>query len=308
MNPFEEKHHSARKSFFILILLTFGIGFATQLVAMIIGYFLGGGSLTSMMTSKVFLYFNLAASTVGMFLFPALVLQRMEPYYRYFPNITSQTIYGWVIAVIVFLFGFGPLMQWIGEANMQMSLPDSLKGLENWMCAQEDRMAEITQSIVMVDSVSLLFVNIFVMAVLPAIAEEFYFRGSLMHIIYRGLKNHHVAVWLTAIIFSAIHVQFFGFFPRMILGVFFGYMLLWTNNIWIPVLAHFVNNAAVAVIAFYYTKQGKTYADLQTYDDYSVWVYLGSFMLTVFLAVWSYKKLKVKEEYGERLEQNSNIL
>src|SRR5690606_31006645 len=164
----------------------------------------------------------------------------------------------YVLAVAV-LVAFSPMMELIGEWNAQMTLPESLKGVEIWMRTQEDASNDLIKKVVMVDHIGLLFVNIIVLAVFPAVAEEYYFRGSLMHIFNRIFKNIHVTIWVTAIIFSAIHVQFFGFFPRVILGAFFGYMLIWTNNIWVPILAHFVNNAIVTVLAFYYTTQGKTF-------------------------------------------------
>src|SRR5690606_26747624 len=120
--------------------------------------------------------------------------------------------------------------------------------------------------------IPLLLLNIFVMALLPAIAEEFYFRGTLLHILNRVFRNDHLSVWLVAIIFSAIHLQFYGFFPRVLLGAFFGYMLIWTKNIWIPAFAHFVNNATVTVLAFVYARNGKTYEDLQSQENYPIFV------------------------------------
>src|SRR5690606_9250818 len=127
-----------------------------------------------------------------------------------------------------------------GEWNESLSLPASLKGIEEWMRLQEDSMAELTERMVMVDKVPLLLLNIVVMAILPAVAEEFFFRCNLMHIIQRMARNHHISIWLTAIIFSAIHFQFYGFVPRMLFGAFFGYLFFLTQIIWLPVFASFV--------------------------------------------------------------------
>ena len=85
-------------------------------------------------------------------------------------------------------------------------------------------------------------------AVAAGITEEFLFRGALQRIIGKWTYNHHIIIWSAAIIFSTFHMQFFGFLPRMLLGAYFGYLLYWTRNIWIPVFAHFVNNA-IAVIS-----------------------------------------------------------
>lgn len=287
----------------ILLGLTLSCSIVVQLLVLILGVFSGGGiaelldnggDLSSFSDRPFFLYALLVSSSFGTFLLPALVLQKLEPYFNYFPVEDKRSWLSYAIAAAL-LFAFGPIMQLIGEANMTMTLPDSWNKIEVWMRTQEDSMAVLTERIVMVDRWELLLANIIVMAIMPAIAEEYYFRGSLMHMIQRLTKNYHLTVWISAIIFSAIHVQFFGFFPRMILGVFFGYMFVWTQNIWIPIVAHFVNNATVAVLAFVYTRQGKTYADLQTYESYSIFVYIGSFMLTVLLGMWFYKISKSKQ-------------
>lgn len=287
----------------ILLGLTLSCSIVVQLLVLILGVFSGGGiaelldnggDLSSFSDRPFFLYALLVSSSFGTFLLPALVLQKLEPYFNYFPGEDKKSWLSYAIAAAL-LFAFGPIMQLIGEANMTMTLPDSWNKIEVWMRTQEDSMAVLTERIVMVDRWELLLANIIVMAIMPAIAEEYYFRGSLMHMIQRLTKNYHLTIWISAIIFSAIHVQFFGFFPRMILGVFFGYMFVWTQNIWIPIVAHFVNNATVAVLAFVYTRQGKTYADLQTYESYSIFVYIGSFMLTVLLGMWFYKISKSKQ-------------
>lgn len=296
----------------ILLGLTLSCSIGVQLLVLILGLFSdggvtelleNGGDLFSFADRPFFLYALLVSSSFGTFLLPALVLQKLEPYFNYFPVENKRSWLSYAVAVAL-LFAFGPIMQLIGEANMTMTLPDSWNKIEAWMRTQEDSMALLTERIVMVDTWGLLCANILVMAVMPAIAEEYYFRGSLMHMIQRLTKNYHLTVWVSAVIFSAIHVQFFGFFPRMILGVFFGYMFVWTQNIWIPILAHFVNNATVAILAFVYTRQGKTYADLQTYESYSIFVYIGSFMLTIVLAMWFYKISKSKQNNGEGLEKD----
>src|SRR5690606_33227532 len=104
-----------------------------------------------------------------------------------------------------------------------------LENTENWMRSQEDQMKDLTKQLVMVDSIGKLMLNMLVMAVIPAIVEEYYFRGALQNILGRLFKNIHVAIWVTAIIFSAIHVQFYGFFPRMLLGLIFVYAFLWSK-------------------------------------------------------------------------------
>lgn len=310
MNDFLEKQPSPWYSLMMLLVYTFAFSIGIQLLVLMlgeltnssaIGFMQGNNSPESLGgNSRFFMYALLASGTFGTFYLPSVFLQKREPLHTYFP--IEKTVPMFYVLAVAVLVAFSPMMELIGEWNAQMTLPESLKGVEIWMRTQEDASNDLIKKVVMVDHIGLLFVNIIVLAVFPAVAEEYYFRGSLMHIFNRIFKNIHVTIWVTAIIFSAIHVQFFGFFPRVILGAFFGYMLIWTNNIWVPILAHFVNNAIVTVLAFYYTTQGKTFDELQTFDSYSIFVYLGSFMLTAVIAVLFYKKSKSNINNGEGLD------
>lgn len=291
------KPNSPWVSLVILIGLALAFALGTQLVVLfayvaILGdvqSIMGGEQmLDSMNQSPMFKYLLLASGTLGTFLFPAIVLQRIERrFFNYFPT-ESYNFTKLLLLSALFLFCFNPVMAIIGDWNMQMSLPESMSRLENWMRQQEDQMAALTKDLVMTDSVTILLMNILVVAVLPAIGEELFFRGALQGIVQRWLGHPHVAIWLTAIIFSAIHVQFFGFFPRLLLGAIFGYMLVWTQNIWIPIFAHFVNNSMVAVVAFVYTSQGKTYEDLMADSDYHFSLYFVGLLASVAVGWYFY--------------------
>lgn len=308
MNDFVDNQPSPWwKSLMLLLFYTVALSITVQLAALIIGSlsganldFINGADNSATGNNRFFMYAILASGTFGTFYLPAVMLQKKEPMTDYFPAEKSPIIF--FLLAIGLLFAFGPLMEKIGEWNANMNFPDSLKGIETWMRVQEESSSELIKKVVMVDHLGLLLVNIIVMAVFPAVAEEYYFRGALMDIFGRLFKNIHVTIWVTAIIFSAIHIQFLGFFPRMILGAFFGYMLVWTNNIWVPIVGHFVNNAAVTVLAYYYTTQGKSFEDLQAYDSYSIFVYLGSLILTIAIAMVFYKKSKEYSTHEQRLD------
>lgn len=294
MNQLQRSHNSPWTSLTILLGLMLGFSIALGVLAL----FLPGLTFEGNVLER---YGMLVSGTVFAFLLPAITLQYIERYYTYFPceKHVGGAIY---LLAFLFLFTFSPLMELVGKWNESLSLPASLQGVEEWMRLQEDNMADLTERMVMVDQFSLLLMNILVIAVLPAVAEEFFFRGNLMHIIQRMVRNHHVSIWTTAIIFSAIHYQFYGFLPRMLLGAFFGYMLVWTQNIWVPVVAHFINNAVVTILAFYYTRQGKTFAELQTYEGYSIFVYIGALFFSVTAAYVFYRYTMYKKKiHGARL-------
>lgn len=125
-------------------------------------------------------------------------------------------------------------------------------GIVEWMKAMEDAAASLTDRFLQADDIPTLLINIGLMALLPALAEEFSFRGTLQQIIEgaEGRARTGLAIWVTAIIFAAIHMQFYGFIPRMLMGAMFGYVFVWTRSLWVPVLMHFTNNA-LAVVIYY---------------------------------------------------------
>lgn len=104
------------------------------------------------------------------------------------------------------------------------------------MQTQEALAEQLTNTLLAGDGLLTFLSNLVVMALMAGITEEFLFRGALQRIIGQWTANHHIVIWSAAILFSAFHLQFYGFLPRMLLGAYFGYLLYWSRNIWIPVL------------------------------------------------------------------------
>jgi len=286
----------------LFLLVAFGSMIVTQIPVLIYGLVkFGGGqfSMEIMANDPVFYAAATALGTIGTFLLPVYFFKRLRPSLTVAP--TQSSSFWLFLLAILFLFSFSPLMSLIGEWNMNMTLPAFFKSIESWMAAEEANRAVLTEKMVMVDSFPRLFINLIVIAALPALGEELFFRGALQNIFTRILKNEQLAVWLLAFIFSAIHFQFYGFIPRMLLGVFFGYMLLWSKNIWIPICAHFINNASVTILAFYYTRQGKSYSDLVASDSYSIIVYLGSLISGVVIVYFYHRYASKGIFYGKKL-------
>lgn len=155
----------------------------------------------------------------------------------------------WALAVVVVL-AFIPVNSKFIEWNAAMDLPDALSGLEKWMRDKEDQLSVMTEFLTSYQSFGQLLIALFVVTLLPALGEEILFRGVVQTKLFQELRNIHVAIWLSAAIFSAIHFQFYGFLPRMMLGALFGYLYYWTGNLWVAVLAHFVNNGFVLVMMY----------------------------------------------------------
>jgi len=155
----------------------------------------------------------------------------------------------WTLILLVFVIMFvsTPLIEFLSNLNEKMVLPHFL----TWMRDKEDEAQKLTDAMMQMNTVWNLVVDVLLIGLLTAIVEEFMFRGCLQTIFLRWTKNTHAAIWITAILFSAFHMQFFGFLPRMMLGVLFGYFVAWSGSVWTSVWAHFINNAT-AVIATYF--------------------------------------------------------
>jgi len=203
------------------------------------------------------------ATLVGLILFPALYIFAFEkksilmlvqgkPLY-------SLSILLTVFVVIVFTIPNSFFIEW----NANLSMPDFLKGFEMWAKQNEDRAAELTTFLTTFDSFGDFILAFVVIAILPGIGEELLFRGMLQPELHRATGNIHAGIWISAILFSAIHLQFFGFVPRMLLGVLFGYLYFWSGNIIVPMIAHFVNNG-FSVVMIYLYQLGIVTVDLES--------------------------------------------
>jgi membrane protease YdiL (CAAX protease family) len=200
-------------------------------------------------------------------------------------------LYG-IIALLALL----PIVGVVNEWNQAISLPDFLAPLEAWMREAEDMATQLQERFLSGTSYLDLFVNIVVMAVTPAFCEELLFRGVIQNQLEKWFKNAHVAVWVAAIIFSAIHFQFYGFFPRMILGAALGYLLVYGKSLWLPIVAHALNNFMAVVVAWGANKLEvveQIEAATPTYTTSEDYIFLIG---CVFVVGLSYYKLSINNK------------
>lgn len=145
------------------------------------------------------------------------------------------------------MFLINPAISLTGLLNQQMELPSFMEGIEHWMRTQEDEAERLTLLLLSEKGIGALLANLLVVALTAGITEEFLFRGAFQRLLEKWTSNPHLVIWIAACLFSAFHMQFYGFLPRMLLGAYFGYLLYWSRNIWIPVFAHFTNNAFAVI-------------------------------------------------------------
>ena len=249
---------------------------ASVLVFMIVGMivaipFLGTASLMNSLTPEGinspenigFLKYFQVIQSIGLFVVPPFILGYLfhKNYKDYLQLNRTTKAFIYLLAAISLLLVV-PFINFLGEINSQMKLPASLSGLENWMKSMEDAAEVMVDKFMKVENISGLMFNIFMIAVLPALGEELMFRGVIQRIFTNWTKNYHWGIWITAFLFSAMHLQFYGFLPRMMLGAMFGYLLVWTGTMWVPILAHFVNNT-MGVMGYFLINKGVITRDVE---------------------------------------------
>lgn len=215
----------------------------------LIGWVLVSGDKQTVAALKWFQFLQ----TTATFLLPPLVMayiwSKQPMAWLKLDRKPSNLVFAAVLLMVLAMPGINLLADW----NSRLVLPAFLAPLEAWMQAQEQAAAALTERFLCVSGFGALLVNIGLMALLPALAEELTFRGVIQRLITGdapSMRRMHAAVWITAVLFSAIHMQFYGFVPRMLLGALFGYMLCWTGNLWVPIAMHFTNNC-IAVIGYW---------------------------------------------------------
>lgn len=203
-------------------------------------------------SGRSFLIFSQVVSQLAIFLIPGLIISWM---------MKGDGI-GWLgidrpveasVAFLVLLLAGSliPLTSAAGYTNSIMEFPDWLSRVEEWMRVKEEQALVLTGHLVYTESVGGLAVNIVILAILPALAEEILFRGVIQNTLERWVGSGIVAVIITSLLFSALHLQFFTFLPRFLLGIVFGLLYLWSRTIWLPVIAHFGNNIVPVVWSYF---------------------------------------------------------
>ena len=218
----------------------------------------------------------------GVFILPPLVLAYLwsEKPFEYL-RLDTKTKALDIVYVFVFMMLIIPFVNLLGDLNQHLELPKALEGIENWMKTSEEQAKVLTEKLLAVRDVQGLLFNIILIAMLPALGEELIFRGALQRILHEW-KGAIFAIWVAAFVFSAIHFQFYGFVPRLLMGAFFGYLLLWSGNLWLPILAHFTNNV-LAVIFYYFKNNGYQMPDIDTIGTGdTIWLGMASGALGIF--------------------------
>ncbi|MDR3367271.1 MAG: CPBP family intramembrane metalloprotease [Prevotellaceae bacterium] len=182
-----------------------------------------------------------------------------------------------------------PFISFSANVNAQLPLPE-------WATRLDHDATELFAALIFSPDVATLLLNLLVIALIPAVGEELLFRGYLQRALWSWTKKPHLAIFVSAVTFSAIHLQLEGFIPRFLLGALFGYLLYWSGSLWLPIIAHFTNNALSVVAYFYAARRGADIESLEVETSVSALLALAS----VFVAANLLSHIQRREKLRRR--------
>ena len=234
-------------------------------------------------------------SSIMMFVVPPIVYYHIthkdEPWEALGFRSVSEPWFLYIILGVVVMFVSLPVTNQLTQWNEAMSFGGPFEKLEEMLKQMEEAATAVTEKMLNVDTIGGLLLNLLVIALIPAVGEEMTFRGVLQQGLTRKM-NPHVAIVLSAAIFSFIHFQFYGFLPRMFLGLLLGYMFYITGSLWTSITMHFVNNGT-AVVLYYLNNKGIISIDPEHFGASQYpWLITISFVVTVSLIGWSWWNVK----------------
>ncbi len=242
------------------LLVVVGMGTVILLIVLIPGLFLfdfdstliKNGNYDALKEDDInFLRYLLLSQDICIFIIPGIyLLNKMNKVISLSGIYYSRPLLREAGLIILLMVCLAPVIAITSQLNSAIHFPGWLSGLESWMIEKENEAGNILNLIVASKTTMVFIFNLFLIAILPAIGEEIIFRGVFQNIFQRLFRNDRFGIIVTAFLFSAIHMQFFGFIPRFILGLVLGYLYYYSGNLWMPVIAHFVNNASAVIVTF----------------------------------------------------------
>ena len=194
-----------------------------------------------------------------------------------------------IALIVVMMVSVIPFINYLAEINMRMEFP--IRVVDRILRSLEGEAEKIMRAFTATRTIWGLLVNLLMIGILAAVGEELIFRGLLQRLLTDLVKNVHIAIIITAILFSAFHFQFFSFLPRFILGMILGYLMVLGRSIWFPIIAHFVNNA-MGVIYYYFNSRGSAddmLEEIGTSRMMPLTALVSLFLFTLFFVLWVYR-------------------
>lgn len=291
--PYPDSNHSIwQKKPLLTFMLVFGLAFIATYFILIIALVLFGGGIdalaTIMMdehpdaTSINILKVVQCFSVFGFMIVPGFIFSYLmkNDINKYLKIQNTNSIY--YLFGILFLMVVMPFVGWLGILNDGMHLPAFMHGMEEWMRSMEDAAKVQTMNFLQMNSIGDLIVNIIMVGVFAAVGEEILFRGVIQNMLTNWLQKPWVAILITSFLFSFIHFQFYGFFPRMALGAVLGIAYYYSQSLWVPILMHFLNNSLQVVMVYFYQNK-MTQIDIN--ETTPIPIYMAGLSLLISIAI-----------------------
>lgn len=264
---------------FVQILIFLALIVGCMVVASVLGVvvasiFYGFGIPANALDQAAYYRILQSFGSVGTFMLPPLFFSYLSER-KWFSYNRMNKAPGYTMSNIVIVMSLVllPIVWILADWNEGWKLPEALAGLDEWMRRMDEQNSELVKLMSRDSRIGILLINIFVMAMLPAVGEELMFRGTVQPFLQKWTKSPHWAIWITAFIFSAIHFQISGFIPRMLIGAYLGYLCFWSGSLWLPILAHFMHNSMSILSDFIMSRRGFDVDNLN-YTDIHGWKYI----------------------------------
>jgi membrane protease YdiL (CAAX protease family) len=237
----------------------------------------------------------MAVQSMGVFMLPPILAAVLVYRKRtcIFLGAARRPLSANVLLTAVALIAAIPFISFAANVNALLPLPD-------WATSIDHDATELTVKLIFTPDAATLLLNLLVIALIPAVSEELLFRGYLQRVLHSWTRNPHVAIFISAVAFSALHVQFEGFIPRFLLGALFGYLLYWSGSLWLPVAAHFTNNAVTICAYFYAARRGVSLDSLEVGETSS--------SLLALISVFVVANLLAQIQRREKLRRKRHLL
>lgn len=194
-----------------------------------------------------------------------------------------------LVGILLLIIAIMPILNQIIWWNAHLSLPDYMSEFETWIKEMEATASNMQQVMLSSDSIGGMVVAVVVVGIMTGFGEEIFFRGAMQRIIASNGMNHHLAIWIVAVIFSLLHFQFYGFIPRILLGAFFGYLFYWSGSIWVSATAHAINNSMVVIFS-YLSSNGYKINEFEHIgvieEGFPIWIAIGSVITTTVIILF----------------------
>lgn len=225
---------------------------------------------------------------IGFYLFPVIMYRLLFGRSKALSFGFFKQSHWWFVApfILIFLSGMADIL---GAFNVWLMDQLQLQTLD-----EMQNNADQLQRIMLSPSNGLQwFSTIVALIIAPAILEELFFRGALQNLLQRLGGGHHAAIWATAAAFSAMHLQFEGFLPRMFLGLLMGYLYYWSGSLTTSIIAHAVNNALALVLFSIFQSFEWSFSEQRWVE---LFISFGTGFIGIAITQWAYRRNKPSSE------------